>query len=78
MYRLYRDATRYEKGAYVKDLNHLNRDLSKVIAIDVNPACVKENPENAIIIPKWDGDPTDTTLLDIVPLLECTCCQTVG
>jgi import inner membrane translocase subunit TIM50 len=72
MYRLYRDATRYEKGHYIKDLNHLNRDLAKVIAIDVDANALKENPDNAIIIPKWNGDPQDTTLLDMMPMLECT------
>ena len=30
MYRLYRDSTKYENGVHVKDLDKINRDLSKV------------------------------------------------
>ena len=29
-YRLFRDSTKYENGHHVKDLDRINRDLSKV------------------------------------------------
>jgi import inner membrane translocase subunit TIM50 len=54
----------------VKDLNYLNRDLSKVVAIDTNPEVYSENPDNAIIIPKWKGDSHDTGLVGLIPFLE--------
>jgi mitochondrial import inner membrane translocase subunit TIM50 len=34
LYHLFRESTRTYKGQVVKDLSYLNRDLSKVIAID--------------------------------------------
>ncbi|KAI9029273.1 HAD-like domain-containing protein [Hyaloraphidium curvatum] len=70
MYRLYRDSTRYENGKYVKDLKHLNRDLSKVVVIDVNPEQLAEQPDNLITLSPWTGDANDSTLLDIIPFLE--------
>ncbi len=51
-------------------MSYLNRDLSKVIIIDTNPKHVREQPENAIILPKWTGDPKDQELVALVPLLE--------
>ena len=70
VYPLYREMTVYEDGGYVKDLSYLNRDLKKVVVVDSDPHHVKKQPENAIILPKWTGDPTDTTLIDLIPFLE--------
>ncbi|KAF2274340.1 NIF-domain-containing protein [Westerdykella ornata] len=70
MWPLFREATRYEKGEYIKDLSYLNRDLSKTIIIDTDPAHVKLQPENAIILPKWKGDPRDKGLVALIPFLE--------
>lgn len=53
-----------------QDLSYLNRDLSKVILLDTNPAHAKFQPENAIIIPKWKGDPKDKDLVSYIPFLE--------
>jgi import inner membrane translocase subunit TIM50 len=53
-----------------QDLSYLNRDLSKVIIIDTNPQHVRAQPENAIVLPKWTGDPKDTKLVSLVPFLE--------
>jgi Dullard-like phosphatase family protein len=69
-YRLYRAETKYEGGVHVKDLSHLNRDLSRVILVDDDAKHFKYQPENAILLPKWSDDPTDTALLDLVPFLE--------
>lgn len=44
---LFREATKYENGEYIKDLNYLNRPLDKVIMIDTKAAHVKNNPNNA-------------------------------
>jgi mitochondrial import inner membrane translocase subunit TIM50 len=48
----------------------LNRDLSKIIMIDTVPSHAKHQPENAIILPKWTGNPTDQTLVQLIPFLE--------
>jgi len=70
MWPLFREATRYEKGEYIKDLSCLNRDLSKTIIIDTDPSHVKLQPENAIILPKWKGTPGDKNLVALIPFLE--------
>ena len=65
-----RDATRYEKGNYVKDLRFLNRSMRKIICIDYDPEHVKYSLRNSIIIPKFDADPNDKELLQLVQFLK--------
>ncbi|KAG9524902.1 NIF-domain-containing protein, partial [Aureobasidium melanogenum] len=66
---LFREATKYENGEYIKDLNYLNRPLDKVIMIDTKAAHVKNNPNNAIVLPKWEGKPSDPHAKDLVALI---------
>lgn len=84
MYKLFRDCTKYMKGVHVKvmvflvgfskllvqDLSKLNRDLSKVIYIDFDPASFQLNPDNVLRMPKWEGDMSDTALVDLAELLK--------
>ncbi|KAI9731556.1 MAG: mitochondrial inner membrane protein required for protein import [Cirrosporium novae-zelandiae] len=70
MWPLGREATLYSKGEYIKDLSHLNRDLSKVILIDTDPTHAKFQPENAVILPKWKGNSKDRELVKFIPFLE--------
>lgn len=67
---LFREATLYENGEYIKDLSYLNRDLSKVILIDTKPHHAKKQPENAIILKPWTGDVKDKELVSLIPFLE--------
>ncbi|KAI1259201.1 NIF-domain-containing protein [Xylariaceae sp. FL1019] len=67
---LFREATKYKEGEIVKDLSYLNRDLSKVIIIDTKAEHVQNQPENAIILPKWTGDKGDKDLVSLIPFLE--------
>ncbi|RXW25692.1 hypothetical protein EST38_g162 [Candolleomyces aberdarensis] len=69
-HRLYREGTRSLNGEIVKDLSYLNRDLSKVIVLDTVPDHVKLQSENAVILPKWKGDPNDRGLIAMIPFLE--------
>lgn len=69
-HRLYRAETHYKHGTHIKDLSHLNRELKRVIVIDHDEKQVSMQPENAILIPEWSGDATDTALLDLIPVLE--------
>ncbi|SMR41397.1 unnamed protein product [Zymoseptoria tritici ST99CH_1E4] len=69
MWPLGREATKYENGEYVKDLSYLNRPLNKTLIIDTHAPHVKNQPENAIIIPKWSGDPKDPHVKDLVALI---------
>ncbi|KAM3567016.1 hypothetical protein ARSEF4850_000050 [Beauveria asiatica] len=70
MWRLYREATKFEDGEIVKDLSYLNRDLSKVIMIDTDAKLVRKQPENAIILPPWKGNSSDHGLVNLIPFLE--------
>lgn len=70
MYRLVRDSTRFVDGHHVKSLDHLNRDPNKVIVVDWNSASVKESPRNALLIPRWDGNDSDRTLIDLAAFLK--------
>ena len=70
MYRLYRDATRYVDGHYIKDLSHLNRDLSKVIIMDSNPQSFSMQPENGVALAPWKGRDNDQSILQYIPFLE--------
>lgn len=67
---LFREATKFVDGEIVKDLSYLNRDLSKVIIVDSNQKHVRNQPENAIVLPKWTGDPKDKNLVALIPFLE--------
>ncbi|KAF9580362.1 mitochondrial inner membrane protein required for protein import, partial [Lunasporangiospora selenospora] len=69
-YLLDRDSTRLVNGKYVKDLSYLNRDLSNVIIMDSNPESHSLQPENAIAMEPWEGDPNDTRLMAMIPILE--------
>ncbi|QIW98743.1 hypothetical protein AMS68_004261 [Peltaster fructicola] len=69
MWPLGREATKYEKGEFVKDLSYLNRDLKKTLIIDTVSGHVKNQPENAIVLPKWSGDPKDPNTNDLVALI---------
>ncbi|KXN86028.1 Mitochondrial import inner membrane translocase subunit TIM50 [Leucoagaricus sp. SymC.cos] len=69
-HRLFREATRSINGTIVKDLSYLNRDLSKVVALDTESMHYLTHPENAIILPKWEGDPSDKSLVAMIPFLE--------
>ena len=40
--------------------------------MDSNPNAYSLQPENAIAVPSWKGDPNDTFLIDILPILERT------
>ncbi|GBP58166.1 Mitochondrial import inner membrane translocase subunit TIM50-C [Eumeta japonica] len=69
-YRLFRDSTHFIDGVHVKNLDGLNRELSKVIVVDWNRHTTKFHPQNALIIKKWKGTDDDTELLDLANLLQ--------
>jgi TFIIF-interacting CTD phosphatase-like protein len=66
----YRDScTRVDGQYYVKDLKTVRADLSKVILIDNSPVAYSMNPENALPCSTWEGNPDDTELLSLLPIL---------
>jgi len=70
VYRLVRDSTDFVDGHHVKNLDWLNRDLSKVIVVDWNADSVKLHPSNALVIPRWSGNDDDDTLIDLAAFLK--------
>ena len=54
----------------MQDISYLNRPLNKVLAVDTDPHHFINQPENAIILPPWKGDPQDQTLVQLIPFLE--------
>ncbi|SCU89498.1 LANO_0D05182g1_1 [Lachancea nothofagi CBS 11611] len=72
--RLYRqDCTLRNGMGYVKDLSLLSSThapLSDVFIIDNSPVSYAMHVDNAIQVEGWISDPTDTDLLNLLPLLE--------
>jgi import inner membrane translocase subunit TIM50 len=69
-HKLGREATFWEIGGYIKDLRYLNRNMKNIVCIDVDMKNVIRTPNNAIILPKFDGDVNDKELLQIVQFLK--------
>lgn len=53
-----------------QDLDYLNRPLSRTLLLDTHAPHASLQPNNAIILPKWKGSPTDTELVSYIPFLE--------
>ncbi|WBW70746.1 TIM23 translocase complex subunit Tim50 [Schizosaccharomyces osmophilus] len=67
---LTREHSKYEDGKLIKDLSYLNRPLSKVIMVDTNPDAYSKQPDNAVSMIPWKGNPKDRELVGLIPLLE--------
>lgn len=69
-WRLFRDACSTHKGAYVKDLCRLGRELKDTLIVDNSPLSYIFQPENALPISGFIGDPNDNALLSLLPILD--------
>lgn len=56
--------------SYEKDLKYLNRPLNRVIVIESKPENLKSYADNGIFISEFEGDTSDRTLFDLLPLLD--------
>jgi len=69
--RFFRQSCTHRAGSYIKDLQVVCKDLSKVVIIDNSPVAYSFNKENAIPIDDWIGtNYRDESLLRLIPLLE--------
>ncbi|ODV94078.1 hypothetical protein PACTADRAFT_50967 [Pachysolen tannophilus NRRL Y-2460] len=68
-FALFKESCRYKDGKVIKDLSLMNRDLKKMVLVDVDPAAYSLQPENAIPMDPWDGKPDDK-LIKLIPFLE--------
>lgn len=68
-HRLYRAACCQIDGHFVKDLSALGRDLKSTLIIDNSPHSYALHPENALPIPSFIDDLSDTSLPSLVPFL---------
>jgi len=69
--RYYRQSCINKGGLYIKDLQTVCKDLSKVVIVDNSPIAFSQNKENGIAIPDYFGtNPSDESLLHLLPLLE--------
>ena len=52
---VYRDPSWFDASDYTKDLTLLGRNLATVLIIENTPDCVRENPQNGIIVGDFEG-----------------------
>lgn len=69
-HRLYRCSTSETNGVYIKDLQKLGREMSKMLIIDNSPENFQLQPENGIYIKSWYDDPDDTALVELLKILQ--------
>ncbi|CAM9192377.1 unnamed protein product [Choristocarpus tenellus] len=80
MYRLYRDATKFEGGKHIKDLSCMNRPIEHIVMVDDNPDSVSLQPENSILVKKYsigdgEGLQDDNVLPELAPFLVALATQ---
>lgn len=68
--RFGRENTVLKDGHYIKDLTYLNRPLSEIVYVDWEEDAVSLQPENVLLINKFDGNREDRELYDLLPFLE--------
>jgi len=68
--RYYRQHCTLDYGSYTKDLSAINPDLSSIFILDNSPGAYRAFPDNAIPIKSWFNDPSDTALLNLLPILD--------
>ncbi|RKP03712.1 hypothetical protein CXG81DRAFT_9154 [Caulochytrium protostelioides] len=68
MYNLYREHC-HQGATPVKDLSRLNRRESAILTVDVDPKKHALQPQNGIVVPKWNGDPNDRYLYTLMDTL---------
>ena len=68
--RMYRDHCTPLDGCYTKDLRLLGRPMDQILIVENSPLSYAFQPGNAVLVPTWVSDDTDTELLSLIPLLD--------
>ncbi|XP_061422113.1 CTD nuclear envelope phosphatase 1 [Lethenteron reissneri] len=68
--RYYRQHCTVELGSYTKNLMAVHGDLASIVILDNSPSAYRGHPDNAIPIKSWFSDPSDTALLNLLPMLD--------
>lgn len=63
---LSRDSCTLIGEQHVKDLSRLGRSLERVIIVDDTPEAYQLQPDNAIPVPSYEGDPSDSELAEVI------------
>ena len=68
---LFSDSMKLRNGSRVKDISYFSRDPKRVIVVDDN-VNANEQPENVLVVKPFKNARRvkDTTLLDLIPILE--------
>jgi RNA polymerase II subunit A small phosphatase-like protein len=66
--RLHRDHCSVVHGSFTKDLARMNRNMKDIMILDNTPNAYMLQPENAVPIKSWNGEPDDTELIELIPL----------
>jgi len=69
-YRLFREHCTVCSNIFIKDLVFLGRDLKDVIIVDNSPNAYAFQTENALPILSWYSDENDTSLYQLLPILQ--------
>eukprot|EP00457_Paulinella_chromatophora_P010989 gb/GEZN01011108.1/.p1 GENE.gb/GEZN01011108.1/~~gb/GEZN01011108.1/.p1 ORF type:complete len:351 (-),score=23.81 gb/GEZN01011108.1/:48-1100(-) len=68
-YHFFRDHTNFKRGLFVKDLTRLNRDLRRVVVVDMDKSSIYPK-DNALDVRPFEDDPNDVELLKILKILQ--------
>lgn len=68
--RFFRDSCTPSEGGFLKDLQIVEQDLSRVFLVDNSVICFGINPDNGIPIETWIDDEQDEALLDLLQVLD--------
>ncbi len=69
-HRLFREHCMLSSNGLVKDLASLGRDLRQTIIVDNSPVSYAFQPDNAVPIRTWIGEPEDRALFQLLTILE--------
>lgn len=75
-HRLFRQHCVFHQGIYVKDLSRLGRPVRETIIVDNSPASYAFHPDHAVPVISWFDDPSDTQLVDLLPLFSALASST--